>query len=261
MLKRALRRAQRHDKVARNVAELVDTPRGRPGRPSSSLSRQQAAAHGRTSPRPSFGRGALLGLPAMINWHATAGELDDIWKPMVDVLDMGVAGAISPEVRADLDKCVFGVLQGHGHKLAMGRGTTMLTPSGLVVPQGAEYMDMLSQPDVDFGYDDDSVADALNALLTEARGRAAELSCVCLAYHVRMGEPGREAREIEIRKTTELQDKGAVTPPGTIQALAIDLEHRAGHAVAVFLPYDWDTGNGLRIGDLIAGPSHRRIWN
>ncbi|WP_207947273.1 site-specific integrase, partial [Actinomadura sp. 7K507] len=44
LLKRALRRAQRHDKVARNVAELVDTPRGRPGRPSSSLSRQQAAA-------------------------------------------------------------------------------------------------------------------------------------------------------------------------------------------------------------------------
>ncbi|NDU71818.1 hypothetical protein GWI34_04135 [Actinomadura sp. DSM 109109] len=197
----------------------------------------------------------------MINWHAAAGELDDIWKPMVDALDVGVAGAVSSEVRADLTKCVFGMLQGHGYKLAMGRGTTMLTPSGLMVPQGGEYMDMLSPPDVDFAYDDDSVNDALNAMLTEARGRAAELSCVCLAFYVRMAEPGREAREIEIRKTTEWQDKGAATPPGTIEALAIDLEHRAGHAIAVFLPYEWDTGNALRVGDLIVGPSRRRIWS
>ncbi|WP_301175540.1 site-specific integrase [Actinomadura geliboluensis] len=43
LLRRALRRAQRHDKVARNVAELVDTPHGRPGRRSRSLTRVQAA--------------------------------------------------------------------------------------------------------------------------------------------------------------------------------------------------------------------------
>ncbi|MGI5200145.1 site-specific integrase [Spirillospora sp. CA-108201] len=44
LLKRALRRAQRHDKVARNVAELVDTPRGRPPRRSRSLTLPQARA-------------------------------------------------------------------------------------------------------------------------------------------------------------------------------------------------------------------------
>jgi integrase len=45
LLKRAIRRAQRHDKVSRNVAELVDTPLGRrPGRPSRSLTFEQACA-------------------------------------------------------------------------------------------------------------------------------------------------------------------------------------------------------------------------
>lgn len=43
LLKRAIRRAQRHDKVTRNVAALVDTPLGlRPGRPSRSLTFDQA---------------------------------------------------------------------------------------------------------------------------------------------------------------------------------------------------------------------------
>ncbi|MFF5264599.1 tyrosine recombinase XerC [Actinomadura viridis] len=45
LLKRALRRAQRHDKVNRNVAEVVDTPKGcKPGRPSKSLTLEQACA-------------------------------------------------------------------------------------------------------------------------------------------------------------------------------------------------------------------------
>ncbi|WP_329521822.1 tyrosine-type recombinase/integrase [Spirillospora sp. NBC_01491] len=44
LLTRALRRAQRHDKLARNVSELVDTPRGRTGRRSRSMSAAQATA-------------------------------------------------------------------------------------------------------------------------------------------------------------------------------------------------------------------------
>ncbi|GAA2626813.1 site-specific integrase [Actinomadura fulvescens] len=45
LLKRTLRRAWRHDKATRNVAELVDTPKGQqPGRPSKSLTMEQAAA-------------------------------------------------------------------------------------------------------------------------------------------------------------------------------------------------------------------------
>lgn len=44
LLKRSIRRAARHDKVARNVAELVDTPEGKPARKSRSLTLEQANA-------------------------------------------------------------------------------------------------------------------------------------------------------------------------------------------------------------------------
>ena len=43
-LKRAIRRAEANDLVARNVAALVDSPRGQQGRPSKSLTLEQAAA-------------------------------------------------------------------------------------------------------------------------------------------------------------------------------------------------------------------------
>jgi integrase len=43
-LKRAIRHAESNDVVSRNVAELVDTPRGRQGRPSKSLTLDQAVA-------------------------------------------------------------------------------------------------------------------------------------------------------------------------------------------------------------------------
>ena len=42
-LTRAIRRAQRYDLIGRNVAELVDLPQGRPGRPSRAMSEEQAA--------------------------------------------------------------------------------------------------------------------------------------------------------------------------------------------------------------------------
>ncbi|MEV4674615.1 tyrosine-type recombinase/integrase [Actinomadura sp. NPDC049382] len=44
VLKRSIRRAARHDRIARNVAELVDTPNGKAGRKSRSLSLVQAKA-------------------------------------------------------------------------------------------------------------------------------------------------------------------------------------------------------------------------
>src|SRR5690348_2223068 len=43
-LKRAIRHAEANDLVARNVAALVDTPKGQQGRPSKSLTLQQAVA-------------------------------------------------------------------------------------------------------------------------------------------------------------------------------------------------------------------------
>jgi integrase len=42
ILKRAIRQAQARDKVLRNVAELVTTPKGKPGRPSRAMTLQQA---------------------------------------------------------------------------------------------------------------------------------------------------------------------------------------------------------------------------
>jgi hypothetical protein len=43
-LVRSIRRAQKHDLIGRNVAELADLPAGRPGRPSRAMTEQQAAA-------------------------------------------------------------------------------------------------------------------------------------------------------------------------------------------------------------------------
>jgi integrase len=43
-LKRAIRHAEANDLVSRNVATLVDTPKGKEGRPSKSLSLKQAVA-------------------------------------------------------------------------------------------------------------------------------------------------------------------------------------------------------------------------
>lgn len=41
-LRRSIRRAQRHDLIGRNVAELADLPEGKPGRPSRAMTQQQA---------------------------------------------------------------------------------------------------------------------------------------------------------------------------------------------------------------------------
>jgi hypothetical protein len=42
-LTRSIRRAQKYDLIGRNVAELVDLPKGRPGRPSRAMNEEQAA--------------------------------------------------------------------------------------------------------------------------------------------------------------------------------------------------------------------------
>src|SRR5690242_16147838 len=42
-LRRSIRRAQNHDLIGRNVAELVDLPQGRPGRPPRAMTEEQAS--------------------------------------------------------------------------------------------------------------------------------------------------------------------------------------------------------------------------
>ncbi|MFB4314767.1 tyrosine recombinase XerC [Actinomadura sp. 21ATH] len=60
LLKRAIRRAERHDKVVRNVAHLVDTPVGRAGRKSRSLSLEQATAVLAEASKPEHRIGAYV---------------------------------------------------------------------------------------------------------------------------------------------------------------------------------------------------------
>jgi integrase len=60
LLKRSIRRAARHDKVSRNVAELVDTPQGKAGRKSRSLSLGQAKALLEEAAKPEHRLGAYV---------------------------------------------------------------------------------------------------------------------------------------------------------------------------------------------------------
>lgn len=60
LLKRSIRRAARHDKVARNVAELVDTPEGKPARKSRSLTLEQSHAVLAEAAKPEHRLGAYV---------------------------------------------------------------------------------------------------------------------------------------------------------------------------------------------------------
>ncbi|GAA4065916.1 site-specific integrase [Actinomadura miaoliensis] len=60
LLKRSIRRAARHDKVARNVADLVDTPEGKPARKSRSLTLEQANAVLAEAAKPKHRLGAYV---------------------------------------------------------------------------------------------------------------------------------------------------------------------------------------------------------
>ncbi|WP_433326550.1 tyrosine-type recombinase/integrase [Spirillospora sp. CA-294931] len=60
LLKRSIRRAARHDKVDRNVAELVDTPAGKAGRKSKSLTLKQAKAVLKEATKPEHKLGAYV---------------------------------------------------------------------------------------------------------------------------------------------------------------------------------------------------------
>lgn len=61
-LTRTIRHAESRDRVARNVAALVDTPKGQPGRPSQSLTLEQAAALVRASGKDHYSMNLPAGL-------------------------------------------------------------------------------------------------------------------------------------------------------------------------------------------------------
>jgi hypothetical protein len=78
-LTRSLRHAEANRHVAHNVAALVDTPTGQPGRPSKALTAEQAAAVPSACPRPSSKRCGRIAsgktrrrrLPETCGWSTT----------------------------------------------------------------------------------------------------------------------------------------------------------------------------------------------
>jgi hypothetical protein len=67
-LVRSIRRAQKYDLIAKNVAELVDLPEGQPGHPSRAMTEEQAtevlkAASGQPANYIKVGRSAKASTP------------------------------------------------------------------------------------------------------------------------------------------------------------------------------------------------------
>ncbi|MBO2449046.1 site-specific integrase [Actinomadura barringtoniae] len=109
LLVRSIKRAMRHDKVGRNVAELVDTPVGKDGRPSKSLSLEQADALLTEATKPEHRLGAYVILAV------TSGLRTEELRPLKwsDV---------------DLDSATVYVLRADRHK---GETKTLLSRRGL----------------------------------------------------------------------------------------------------------------------------------
>ncbi|GAA0220020.1 site-specific integrase [Actinomadura nitritigenes] len=109
VLKRSIRRAARHDRIARNVAELVDTPNGKAGRKSRSLSLVQAKTLLDEASKPKHRLGAYIILAVMSGLRTE--ELRTLkWSDV------------------DLDKATVYVLRADRHK---GETKTTLSRRGL----------------------------------------------------------------------------------------------------------------------------------
>ncbi|WP_433230886.1 tyrosine-type recombinase/integrase [Actinomadura formosensis] len=109
ILKRSIRRAARHDRIGRNVAELVDTPDGKPARKSRSLTLKQASALLEEASKPKHRFGAYVVL-AIVSGLRTE-ELRTLkWSDV------------------DLDKATVYVLRADRHK---GETKTTLSRRGL----------------------------------------------------------------------------------------------------------------------------------
>jgi len=70
-----------------------------------------------------------------------------------------------------------------------------------------------------------------------------------------------QAKAGEIRATGICYDVRINQPDGrTTDAIAVELEHRLGDAVTVFVPYSKGRLTGLKFGDLEAGPAAHRVF-
>lgn len=197
----------------------------------------------------------------MTNWRAATGGFDSTFPDPLGMLDLGFlgGGGLPPEVRADFGTMLKGTLGDLESKLGMGPDQHGKNAAGMVIDDTG-MGDLLADYDVDWAYDENAVTTALRNMSRTIAGRAAELRASCLHYYVRMPEPGTGPGEVTIHKSTEWQNKGAGRPPGTLEAALVELEHRAGVAIAVFMPYEYRVGR-LYLGDLLVGPTRRRFWS
>jgi integrase len=107
-LRRSIRRAQAHDLIGRNVAELADLPEGQPGRPSRALTQQQAALVLATASGTTTGYTTVvkIGKHAQAATHAAtdSGALPCGTKPRrgVTLISADVASATCRSCRAQL---------------------------------------------------------------------------------------------------------------------------------------------------------------
>jgi integrase len=109
-LRRSIRRAQVHDLIGRNVAELADLPEGQPGRPSRAMTQQQAALVLATATGTTTGYTAVVRIgkhKQAAATHATtkAGDLACGTKPRREATQVSIdlADTTCRSCRAQLD--------------------------------------------------------------------------------------------------------------------------------------------------------------
>ncbi|MEV0381447.1 hypothetical protein [Nonomuraea sp. NPDC050643] len=192
----------------------------------------------------------------MLSWHPS---VDGSGPTYAEPLQSLNPGALPPDVHADLNACLRAQLQGAENTLRTGAVTSvLLPPSGIVLADG--MMDGVADYEVDYYYDEGAVLTALNRMFGEITGRAAELRCMALGYKVRMRSVGEGVpQEVTIARLSDWQQQDEGRPPGSTDAVCVDMEHRAGIAFRVFMPYMYQQQR-LFLGGLTSVPHQPRVW-
>lgn len=196
-------------------------------------------------------------------WRAAGASEPTFPHPMQTLSVMLMDGAVPRRARGDMDACLAAALEGAENNLRPEPGTRMLYPFGLVMDADG-VLRMAAQYEADYAYDKTATAGALRHLADDYRAHASELRCATLAYYVRMKEPAPGDRApigVEMYRSTEWQHGSPIAPAGMVNAVAMEVEHQAGCALAVFMPYTWQgPQQEFVVGDLMAVPGKRRIW-